>query len=277
MKFHALQDYSVAGKTILQAGLEYIREGSGTSVIMLHSSMSSKEQWLKLSSGLSSDFHTIAIDLYGYGEGEYPHNPTTFSLVDEVLRVDKIIKQLIGEERFHLVGHSYGGATALRLAYDNQDRIKSLSLYDPVAFHLLDDKDPSLVGILQLVDSINACIEEDDFSRATRVFVDFWSGEGTYNGISTVKRDFLDSLIPKVSLDFKAGINEPLTMSDYRQIELPVCLITSPQSPLPTRQIMSNLEEILPRFQTHMVSGGHMAPITNANSVNQIVETFIRN
>ncbi len=255
---------------------EYTKEGSGTPVIMLHSSMSSKVQWSRLSTELNSDFHAVAIDLYGYGESSYPEDPSSFSLVDEVIRVDSLIKQLIGEEQFHLVGHSYGGATALRLAYDNQERIKSLSMYDPVAFHLLGKKDPALVEILQVVDSINGCIARDDFSQATRIFVDFWSGEDTYDSLKQVKRDLLDSFIPKVALDFQAGIHDPLTIRDYKQVELPVCLITSPQSPLPTRQIVANLKEVLPQLQTHEVVGGHMAPVTNANVVNGIFEDFIR-
>jgi len=238
--------------------------------------MSSKEQWSRLSTGLNGDFHTIAIDLYGYGDGDYPRNPSSFSLVDEVLRVDAIITRLIGTAQFHLVGHSYGGATALRLAYDNQERLESLSLYEPVAFHLLKENEPALGQILQLVDGINRCIEEADLSQATRMFVDFWSGEGTYNGISEVKRNYLDGLIPKVALDFQAGINEPLTIEDYRQIDLPVCLITSPESPLTTRQIVTSLEEALPQSQLHRADGGHMAPITNAKGVNEIIETFLR-
>ncbi len=261
----------------MQTGSEYIREGSGAPVVMLHSSMSSKEQWSRLSTGLNCDFHTIAIDLYGYGEGDYPQNPSSFSLVDEALRIDTIITELIGTEHFHLVGHSYGGATALRFAYDNQERLESLSLYEPVAFHLLGENDPALAEILQLVDSINRCIEEKDFSQATRMFVDFWSGEGSYNGIGEAKRNHLDGLIPKVALDFQAGINEPLTIKDYKQIDLPVCLITSPQSPLPTRQIVASLEEALPQSQLHSTDGGHMAPITNAEGVNRVLEKFLRN
>ncbi len=259
----------------MQTRSEFIREGNGTPVVMLHSSMSSKEQWSRLSTELNGDFHSIAIDLYGYGESGYPQNPSSFALVDEVLRIDTLIKEIIGEEQFHLVGHSYGGATALRLAYDKPECIKSLSLFDPVSFHLLEKRDPALATILEVVDSINSCIEEGDFSQATRIFVDFWNREGTYDGLSQTKRNFLDGLIQKVALDFQAGINEPLTIKDYKQIELPVCLITSPQSPLPTRQIAANLEKTLPRLQAHSVDGGHMAPISNANSVNRIVKTFL--
>ena len=100
--------------------------------------MSSKEQWLKLLKLLEANFQVIAIDLYGYGASESPPNPASFSLVDEAERFSNIVSSLIGEQQFHLIGHSYGGATALRFAYAEQKRLLSLSVYEPVAFHLLD-------------------------------------------------------------------------------------------------------------------------------------------
>jgi pimeloyl-ACP methyl ester carboxylesterase len=37
----------------------------------------------------------------------------------------------------HLVGHSYGGGVALRAAVERPERIASLTLYEPSAFHPL--------------------------------------------------------------------------------------------------------------------------------------------
>jgi pimeloyl-ACP methyl ester carboxylesterase len=255
---------------------EYISQGSGTPVVMLHSSMSSKEQWQKLSSRLKQDYHTIAIDLYGYGGCSYPQDPSSFTLADEVLRIDDIVTKLIGKERFHLVGHSYGGATALRFAYANSERLASLSLYEPVAFHLLAKEDPALAIVSQLADNISTYINQSKYSLATEMFVDFWSGKGTYSSLNELKRSFLDDFIRKVTLDFMAGINEPLTTKEYQQIQIPTCLVRGTQSPLPTQQIADNLEATLPQMETHQVDGGHMAPISHADIVNRIWETFIR-
>jgi pimeloyl-ACP methyl ester carboxylesterase len=254
---------------------EYTCQGSGTPVVMLHSSMSSKEQWLKLSSRLNQDYHTIAIDLYGYGGCGYPQNPSSFTLADEALRIDGIVTKLIGKKRFHLVGHSYGGAIALRFAYANSERLISLSLYEPVAFHLLANEDPALAIISKIADDISAYTRQSKYSLATEIFVDFWSGKGTYSSLNESKRAFLDDFIQKVTLDFQALINEPLTTKEYQQLPIPICLIKGLQSPLPTRQIAVNLEAALSQMETHQVDGGHMAPISHADIVNGIWETFI--
>ncbi|MCP4338470.1 MAG: alpha/beta hydrolase [Desulfobulbaceae bacterium] len=255
---------------------EYISQGSGTPVVMLHSSMSSKEQWLKLSSRLSQEYHTTAIDLYGYGGCAYPQNPSSFTLADEAQRIADIVTKLFGRVRFHLAGHSYGGATALRLAYNNPERLISLPLYEPAAFHLLAEEDPALTLITQIADDISVHIKQRKYSQATEVFVYFWSGAGTYSSLNESRRSLLDNFIQKVTLDFQAGINEPLTTGEYQQIQIPVCLIRGTQSPLPTRQIADNLEAAFSQMETHHVDGGHMAPISHADIVNRIWEKFIR-
>ena len=260
----------------MQPSSDYIQRGNGTPVVMLHSSMSSKEQWLKLMDELCATYQVIAIDLYGYGGGEYPAAPPSFNLADEASRVDRIIQERIGTRRFHLVGHSYGAATSLRLAYAHPERLISMSIFEPVAFHLLAKQQDLLSSIIELAERINDLVERQEYSQATRIFVDYWSGDGTYDSLSSDRQKALDGYISKVILDFQAGINEPLTLDHYRQIEIPVCMVASPQSPLQTRQIVYNLEKTLPNFEIHWVEGGHMAPIGNGRTVNPILQAFIK-
>lgn len=255
---------------------EYTLSGNGVPVVMLHSSMSTKEQWGRLTTRIENDHKAIAIDLLGYGAAKYPSNQSLFSLQEEAARIDSIVTHLIGEQKFHLAGHSYGGATALRIAYANRERVLSLSLYEPVAFHLLDTEDPELSTVVSLASQVRRLTELKEYSKATQIFVDFWSGEGTYLNLNEAKRALLDPFIPKVSLDFQAGIEEPLGLAEYREINTPTCLIAGRRSPLPTQNISTNLSRILPRVEFHWIDGGHMAPVSHANIVNPIWERFIR-
>lgn len=95
--------------------------------------MSSKNQWNRLIKQLSPDFLPINIDLYGYGQRAMPQNGAEFSLADEIELVCSVIDQHISKDApFHLIGHSYGGAIALRLAFEQRHRVASLALYEPV-------------------------------------------------------------------------------------------------------------------------------------------------
>jgi len=80
--------------------------GHGPAVILLHSSMSSKDQWKPLIGLLRTNFTIIAIDLTGYGENKLPLNPQTFSLDDEI----KLVRDILAKEKIN------NAHMALRLA-----------------------------------------------------------------------------------------------------------------------------------------------------------------
>lgn len=243
-------------------------QATRTPLVLLHSSMSDRTQWRKLDQQLANHYRVIAIDLYGYGGSEYPADHENFTLAQEATRVGHLISQQLGEQPFHLIGHSYGGATALRLAYEQPSRILSLGLYEPVAFHLLEPGEPAYRLIKRVDERVAALLAQGDTSEAASHFIDFWSGPGTFLKLPEDRRILLEQDIPKVSLDFQAIFGEPLKAVDYRRLNLPICLLRSRESPLSTRRVAEILEQHLPRMEAHWVKGGHMAPITNAEAVN---------
>ena len=87
----------------------------------------------------------------------------------------------------HLVGHSYGGAVALRFAMQQPERLRSLVLIEPVAFHLLRDEAPDPANRLPLQRGDGGrrpCVEgrgrAATTGRAMARFVDYWNGEGAW-------------------------------------------------------------------------------------------------
>ena len=124
-------------------------EGRGPPIVLLHSSMSSKSQWRELIESLRDRYRLIAIDLLGYGESAMPSSCERYSLRDEVRLVESVLaRELQPGEQFHLIGHSYGGMVALQLAAQAQSqRVRSLSLFEPIAFHLLPAGDPDLAEV----------------------------------------------------------------------------------------------------------------------------------
>ena len=244
-------------------------------IVLLHSSMSSKSQWNRFIKRLDAQFQAIAIDLHGYGEVEMPTNAPSFSLADEIDLVHSILNVHIDKESpFHLVGHSYGGAIALRLALEQKDRIASLTLYEPVAFYLLSKDDAAYQEISSIISRIDNDLEQNP-RTATQVFIDYWSGNGTFIKMLENVQAGLIEKIQKVRLDFQALLTDRLRLTDLHQLDIPVCLLYGQQSPLSTRRIVDLLSQTLPRINCHQVSGGHMAPITHADEVNDILTNFI--
>jgi len=253
-----------------------IIEGHGPAIVLLHSSMASKSQWRSLVARMRGTHRLIAIDLHGYGDSAMPECRDRFSLVDEVQLVQaKLAEVLAPGERFHLVGHSFGGGVALRLAHASPERIRSLSLYEPTAFHLLDRGDPTLREIRAVAHATQAAIRNGRSVEGTELFIDYWSGSGAYAALPPSRQALFASLLPKVPLDFQALLNDPLRPLDYSRIAVPVCLIAGRHSPGCARAIVSILAAVLPKRETHHVDAGHMAPLTHPDLVNPIIDGFI--
>ena len=254
----------------------YLVCGHGPIIVLLHSSMSSKEQWKQLIQLLRHKFRIIAIDLAGYGDNELPLNPQTFSTEDEVNLVEDILeKEIKDNESFHLIGHSYGGAIALKLTIKILIRIKTLTVFEPVAFHLLPLDTIARNEIATIVQKLTCAMEKKDTISATKVFIDYWSGKGTFEKLASKNQITFIQYVDKVLLDFAALFKELLTLKDYSKINIPVCMIKGAKSPLASLQIVTILEQYLPDLSIHCVPGGHMSPLTHFKKVNMIIENFL--
>ena len=120
----------------------YVREaGAGVPLVCIHASASSSGQWRPLMDRLAGRFRTLAVDLYGSGKSpEWPAD-RPLTLADEVALLEPIFESV--GDRFHLIGHSYGGAVALKAALAGPGRLRSLVLFEPVLFALLNADDPA--------------------------------------------------------------------------------------------------------------------------------------
>src|SRR5262245_39392119 len=120
------------------ARIEYLDQGAGEPVILLHSSAGSSAQWRELAAMLSGRYRVLAPDLYGYGGSPMPPDGA-FTLAHEAEIVRALLQRAGGAA--HLVGHSYGGAVALHVALRYGASVLSLALIEPVAFHLLRENE----------------------------------------------------------------------------------------------------------------------------------------
>lgn len=248
--------------------------GAGTPVVMLHASLSSRAQWTALVDRLAPRYRTIALDLCGYGDSAVPAGRTPFTLDDEVRFVAERLDRLVDTStRFHLVGHSYGGVVALRFAQSRSNRIASLSLYEPVAFGMLDDEDAAEMA--RLANHLSGLIQARHREEATQAFVDFWSGAGTYESLPLPARVGLARRVDKVPLDFQAASCWPRTAEDLRTIVAPTLLLVGNRGPAIAERMHARLARALPNGRVGPLEAGHMGPITDAHRVNHWIEAFV--
>ena len=112
--------------------LRYLESGKGKKkhLVFIHGLGSAADRWMKIPDELSSEFHSIAIDLPGFGESEKPKKMDY--TIDQFRKIIvSFLKEIsIYEEETSLIGHSLGGYIASEIAIQNQDSIKKLVLID---------------------------------------------------------------------------------------------------------------------------------------------------
>ena len=250
--------------------------GTGTPVVMLHSSLSSKSQWSELAAQLAPRFRVIALDLCGYGDTAMPAASRSFSLDDEVRLVASRLDRLVPTHvRAHIVGHSYGGLVALRFAERFRGRVASLSLYEPVAFGVLDRKDAEIAEVRRIADCVQQLLKAGLRLQAAEIFVDFWSGAGSYGRLPRPAKVGIARSIGKVPFDFQAAMAWPVDADGVRSITAPSLLLTGDHSPAIAQHIVQQLSRSLPKRYVGRIDAGHMGPVTAPHLVNPWIEAFI--
>jgi pimeloyl-ACP methyl ester carboxylesterase len=246
-------------------------------VIALHCSGAGAGQWRGLGDMLGTDYELIAPEHYGCESTGPWTGDHAFTLADEAARTIALIDDAYG--KVHLVGHSYGGAVALHAALARPDRIASLTLYEPSAFHLLKQfagGATAFAEISALARSTGEDVISGDYRGAAARFVDYWSGPGAWDALRPSHQAALARWMPKAPLDFAALIQEPTPASAYADLHFPVLVLRGEHAPAPTRVIAQRLATLCPAVRLAIVAGaGHMGPLTHAVAVHALMVKHI--
>jgi len=115
--------------------MRYYQTGNGENIFFIHGSMGSVEDWETLYPLLKDKYRVTAIDRPGMGFSDIGKNDYTLDGNAKIAR--EIIKKL-DLKNVIIVGHSYGGAIALRMAIDYDENIKGYLLLAPIGY-VIDD------------------------------------------------------------------------------------------------------------------------------------------
>jgi pimeloyl-ACP methyl ester carboxylesterase len=239
-------------------------QGTGEPVILLHSHGLSGRQWRKLGGELvARGMRVLAVDLSGQGQSEPWPEPRAFSFEIDVERVTELLRAV---QPAHLVGHSYGGLIALHVARAEPRALRTLSLFDPVAFSILHrDVDRDARAILDGLDLSWG----DDRDRWLRTFVEFWGGDGAWGALREEARDEFRRVGWVIREGVRTLAEDQTAASAFAQVDVPTLLMTGEKSPMPARRVIERLAEAMPDARVEVVAGvGHLGPVTAAGEVN---------
>src|SRR5258705_6283465 len=218
------------------AGAHYRAAGAGKGVVCLHASASSSAQWRPLMDRLGGRFHTLAADLYGSGRSRACSRERRLWLADEVALLAPVFAA--AGRRFHLVGHSYGGAVALLAALADPARIESLVLFEPVLFSLLTAEDLAQAAALEIAavrDDTVAAVHAGALDASGARFVDYWMGRGAWARMPEARPETIAAPMRPGKAEWHAAFTGPPPPSAVPALHLPGPFLTAPAAPASSR------------------------------------------
>ena len=254
------------------------KAGTGPGVVCLHANASTSGQWRDLTDRLADRYTVLAPDLYGAGKSPDWPSRAEIALRDEVRFIEPVLAA--AGTPYALVGHSYGGAVALRAALDAPERVRAIAVYEPTLFGLVDqDSAPpnDADGIRNAVADAARMADAGDLDGAAERFIDYWMVPGNWRGTPPARQAPIRESITNIRRWGHALLSEPATLSDFRSLDVPVLLMTGGRSTPSAHAVVRLLGSALPRVTVRRFDElGHMGPVTHPEAVNAAINEFLR-
>ncbi len=268
----AVESYEIARSLDVEGIVFKVFEyGAGEPVILVHCSASSHRNWHGFDRYLGHAYRMICPDLSGYGESAACTNWSMGENPDY-----KMLLQLLAESKqpCHLVGHSYGGAMAFIAAMSLPEKIKTLTLLEPVLFNFLktDQYYRHWDKVFATAERINLKVKKNKLNAAARTFVSYWYSPLAWWFMSPKQRRRISTAMTKIAREFR-DMELPLPQrGEIDKLSMPVHLIYGQKTKASVKSIINRLSEWLPNSTVSSIPcAGHMMVLTHSKQTFQLI------
>ena len=259
------------------ASIHYRAWGKGSPMVLLHSRGASADQWRGMAPRLAEHWSLLAPDLYGHGKSAPWPGTAPVTHDDDAALVAALLAEQAGP--CHIMGHSYGGGVALRLAVRRPALLRCLILYEPMAMPLLAEAGETELYELhartadRLIEAVAAGNPEAGWAQ----FVDYSQGDGTWEALAPPQRARVLASTDAVVRGLAANRNPGTTLADVRALRLPVLVLCGAETRPPLAALTRLLAQELPNATRQEVpKAGHMGPLTHPRPVAERVIAFLK-
>jgi pimeloyl-ACP methyl ester carboxylesterase len=250
--------------------LPHDEAGSGPAVMLLHAGIADRTMWSEHLEYLAdAGYRAVAVDLPGFGEARVtPGEQAPWADVLETMDELSI-------ERAALVGNSFGGAVALRVALVAPDRVSALALISAPAPDL--EPSPELEAAWAAEE---AALERGDIEAAVEAVVDAWT-------LPDASQELRDRVAAMQRRAFALQADAPPATEAPDPVEQRPEALTLLSVPtlvaageLDKRDFCEGAEAMartLPRARHAVIEGaGHLAPLETPEAFRELVLALLR-
>ena len=242
--------------------------------LMFHCSLAHSGAFAGMAQGLGDLLTMRAFDLPGHGQSADWDGQTPL----QRLTVDMALDLLEGPT--DLIGHSFGGTAALRLACERPDLVRSLTLIEPVYFAAAYADNAGLgdqhgAEMAEIADAIAA----GDRETAARLFLRVWGDGRPWAALPEPMQTRMMAQIHLITAAHpEIGLDTPglLASGAVEALEIPTLLIEGGASPHYVGKINAALNRRIKGSQRLVIDGaGHMVAMSHADEVARATRAFL--
>ena len=267
-----MAEISIEGRRV-----SYSECGSGACVVLLHAGAGSSKQWVKTAHLLEARFRVIAPDLWGFGGTEPWPADQELTHDHQALLVARVIQHRC-KERVHLVGHSYGGATAVRLILRNSELVRTVVLIEPILTPLLQlaGEEKLFHEYFDMAQAFLGNVTAGNLDEAWRAFLDYRNGPGTWQALPEPSRERFRAMTGSTVAGFRSNLSNPTSLQDLEQLSLPTLVMCGEKTTVPDRRLTEILRDHIPQCRYEVIPGAeHMSPLSHPAIIAEAVERHI--
>jgi pimeloyl-ACP methyl ester carboxylesterase len=261
--------------------LHYIEMGKGDPVVFVHGTLGDYRTWEAQMDTFAKSHRVISYSRrFAYPNRQVINDSADYSVIPHAKDLAEFIK-LLNLGKVHLVGHSYGGYTALLTTIDHPELVRSLTLGEPPVVSLLNNVpggDTMMNNfVLRVFVPALEAFKNNNKERAERVFIGGVGDSLYYLKLSQKVRDIMmDNWLELRGFVFSKLANPPITCDELKKIKTPVLLLKGDRSPLFLTSITNEIDKCLVTKEDAIIpQSSHGLEYENPSEFNKIVLGFI--
>ncbi len=177
-----------------------------------------------------------------------------------------------------VIGHSFGGAAALRLAVEHPALVRTATLFEPVFFHAaLVDAPDTVAEHDAMAEPAMTALGRGDRALAARLFNRMWSEGPRWPELTEASRAAMTRAIPVVpgERDFIMHDSERL-LPRLADCPVPVLVVRGEIAYGIIRATNAGIaRRLLQAREAVMAGAGHMAPVTHPQALAELWSEFV--
>lgn len=207
-----------------RGAIDYDESGTGPTIVLVPGSCSTGAAWRPVITHWNNQFRCVTTSLLGYGRTAERRTAADADISHEAEVVESVVARTGGP--VHLVGHSFGGLTALAVAIRNRVQLLSLAIIEAPAPEVLRRTGDyqHYRSFREMSDAYIGAFEAGN-TGAIALMIDFYGGLGTFAAWPERVRDYACQTTAVNILDWRTAYGVPLSAATLATVEVPTLVL----------------------------------------------------